>query len=266
MQNRKQKNLNIKRNTEDKLWLFGKHPVFTVIKKQRRRIFEILVTKNSASELEDFLQKNSLTHIKPLAKIVDNHRIEAVVGKNQTHQGFALHTENLKIRNQLELLEELYSKQESNSLPTLLLLDQISDPHNVGAIIRSAASFGVKKIIFCEHNSPKENATIVKTSAGTTELVDIFVVTNFGNLIEKLKKIGYWIIGLASDGKAKITTAKEYKNIALIVGSEGKGLRDLTKRNCDILTKIEIDYEVESLNASVAAAIALYELKSGVVR
>ena len=86
------------------------------------------------------------------------------------------------------------------------------------------------------------------------------MVVNFNNLIEKLKKIGYWCVGLAGEGKTSIQTLKEYKNIALIVGSEGDGIRDLVKKNCDLLAKIEIDKEVESLNASVAAAIALYEL------
>lgn len=244
----------------DQLWLCGKHPTFTVLQKKRRKIFEILVTKNTISELETFLKKNSLTQFSSLIKLVDNDRIESLVGRNQIHQGFALRVSKLPVKNQIDLLEELYAFEEGAKLPTLLLLDQISDPHNVGAIIRSAASFGVKKIIFCEHNSVKENATIVKSSAGTIELVDLYTVTNFSNLFEKLKKIDYWCIGLAGEGKTKLTAIKDYKNIALIIGSEGNGMRDLVKKNCDILTRIEIDGEVESLNASVAASIALYEL------
>ena len=158
------------------------------------------------------------------------------------------------------MLEELYALEEGEKRPTLLLLDQVSDPHNVGAIIRSAIGFGVTKIIFCEHNSPKENATIVKSSAGTIEMADLIVVTNFSNLIEKLKKIDYWCIGLAGEAKNDISIIKEYQNIALIIGSEGSGIRDLVKKNCDLLAKININDEVESLNASVAAAITLHEI------
>ena len=246
--------------SEHEIWLCGKHPTFTVLQKKRRKIFEILVTKNTISELETFLQTNSLASLKPLVKLVENDRIEMLVGKNNIHQGFAVHCSRLPTKNQNELLEELSKIEEGAPLPTLLLLDQISDPHNIGAIIRSATSFGVNKIIFCEHNSPKESATIVKSSAGTIEFADLFVVVNFNNLIEKLKKIGYWCVGLAGEGKTSIQRLKEYKNIALIVGSEGDGIRDLVKKNCDLLAKIEIDKEVESLNASVAAAIALYEL------
>ena len=271
MRSQKTKNQKIRKNSNfqsrhssapraEELWLCGKHPVFTALQKKRRKIFEILATKNSISELENFLKKNSLTAFQPLFKLVDNEKIESLVGKNQIHQGLAIRAAKLPIQNQNQLLEELHAFAEDDARPTLLLLDQISDPHNVGAIIRSAASFGVKKIIFCEHHAPKENATIVKSSAGTIELIDLVMVTNFSNLLEKLKKLDYWCIGLAGEAKTKITEIKGYKNIALIIGSEGDGIRDLVKKNCDILTKIEIDQEVESLNASVAASIALYEL------
>lgn len=244
----------------DGIWLCGKHPIFSALLKKRRKISEILVTRNTISELENFLKTKSLQNLQPLVKIVENEKIESVVGKNQIHQGFAALASKLPVKNQIQLLEELYAFEEGAKLPTLLLLDQISDPHNVGAIIRSAVSFGVTKIIFCEHHAPSENSTIVKTSAGTIELVDLYVVTNFNNLFEKLKKIDYWCAGLAGEGKNTIKELKEFKNVALVIGSEGDGIRDLVKKNCDLLVKIEIDSEVESLNASVAASIALYEL------
>jgi 23S rRNA (guanosine2251-2'-O)-methyltransferase len=244
----------------DHVWIFGKHQVFSVLKGNRRKIFSILATKNSISDLEKFLKDENLAHFKTQIKLVDNSEIEKLVGPHQVHQGLLVKGSKLPIQNQNDLLEELYAL-DKEQLPPLLLLDQLSDPHNIGAIIRSAAAFGVKKIIFCEHNSPKENSTIVRASAGTIDLVDLVVVINFNNLIEKLKKIGYWIVGLAGEGKASITEIKDYKTIALIIGSEGNGIRDLVKKNCDILAKININQEVESLNASVATAIALYELQ-----
>jgi 23S rRNA (guanosine2251-2'-O)-methyltransferase len=245
----------------DELWIYGKHPVFAALKNKIRKVFEVLATKNSISELEIFLKNNSLSHLENIIKIVDNKRLDSIVGKGQTHQGLVIRSSRLPVKNQYEILEELYLYiEQDKKLPTLLLLDQISDPHNIGAIIRSAVGFGIKKIIFCEHNAPKENATIVKSSAGAIENVDLIVVTNFNNLIEKLKKIDYWCVGLAAEGLMPITKIKDYKNIALIVGSEGNGLRDLVKKNCDVLTRIEIDQRLESLNASVATSIALYEI------
>jgi 23S rRNA (guanosine2251-2'-O)-methyltransferase len=248
-------------NFGDSLWLCGKHASFSAILNKRRKIFEILVTQNSLSELEEFLQKNSLTSFQSLVKITDKDHLERLFARDQTpHQGIAVLCSKLPLKNQNDLLEELYKIDADAQFPTLLLLDQISDPHNVGAIIRSAMAFGVKHIVFCEHNSVKESATIVKSSAGTIDFAELFVVTNFSNLMEKLKKIGYWCIGLAGEGKANLNLVSEYKNIALVIGSEGNGLRDLVKRNCDLLAKIEMNSEVESLNASVAASIALYEI------
>ncbi len=254
----------------DELWICGKHPIFTALKQKRRKIFEILTTKNTLLELDNFLKTNSLQSLSSITKIVESVQIENFLGPNQLHQGLAARVSRLPIQNQNDLLEELYDiKQNSTlengnlqNLPTLLLLDQISDPHNVGAIIRSAAAFGVKKIIFCEHNSPKENATIAKTSAGNIEFVDFVIVTNFSNLIEKLKKIGYWCFGLAGEGTEEISSIKKHKNIALVIGSEGDGIRSLIKKNCDFLVKIKTNPNVESLNASVAASIALYEISS----
>lgn len=216
---------NLPEQQDGRLWLCGKHPIFNILQKKRRKIFEILATKNTISELENFLQKNSLNSLKPLIRVVDNDRIEFFIGKNQLHQGLAINCSKLPTKNQNDLLEELYAFEKGAKLPTLLLLDQISDPHNVGAIIRSAVGFGVKKIIFSEHNSPRENATIVKSSAGTIDSADLIIVTNFNNLIEKLKKIDYWVIGLAGEATTSITQIKDYKNIALIIGSEGDGMQ-----------------------------------------
>jgi len=243
----------------NRIWLYGKHPAFSALQKKRRKIFQILVTKNTSVELDKILLEQNLLNLKSLVKLVDGSQIELLVGSNQPHQGIAMECSKLPIKNQNDLLAEL-EKLEKNKLPTLLLLDQLSDPQNIGAIIRSAISFGVKKVIFCEHSAPKESATMAKSSAGTIEMADLIVVTNFSNLIEKLKKIGYWIVGLEGTSETFISEVKNYETVALIVGSEGDGIRTLVKKNCDILAKIAIDKDVESLNASAATSIALYEL------
>jgi 23S rRNA (guanosine2251-2'-O)-methyltransferase len=246
-------------NLENKVWITGKHPVYLAIKNNRRKIYEILLTQNTIIDFENFIEKNSSNNLRNLIRVVDNKKIQEVVGLNHLHQGFAILASKLPITNQVNFLEDL-ENYDGEDLPPLLLLDQISDPQNVGAIMRSASAFGFNKIVFCEHNSVVENSTIIKASAGNIEFLDLIVVNNFNNLIEKLKKLDYWCFGLDSHANTTFDKIKEFKNIALIVGSEGEGIRHLVKKNCDFLLKVQTKDEVESLNVSVATAIALYEI------
>ena len=245
------------------VWLYGKHPVFLALQKKRREIFQILATKNSISSLEKFLNEQNLLSLKSRIKLVEQNAIESIIGEGQIHQGLAVNCSTLPLKSQNNLLDELEKILRDNDnkiLPPLLIMDQLRDPHNVGAIIRSACAFGVKKIIFPEHNFPKESAVMNKSSSGMVENVDLFLVVNLNNLMVKLKDLGYWCVGLAGEGTASIDRIGGYKNIALVIGSEGEGIRDLVKKNCDLLVRIEMDKDVESLNASVAASIALREI------
>lgn len=247
---------------QDKIWLYGKHPTFTILQKKRRQIYQILATKNTIQELEAFLNKVGNSYLLSSVKIVDNRYIETLVGKDAIHQGLAVSCSKLPLKSQSKLLEEIagYIQRDKDHLPTILLLDQITDPHNIGAIIRSALSFGVRKIVFCQHNAPKETATMCKTSAGTIEMADLYLVGNFAHLLLELRKLGYFSIGLAGEAKTTINEISRQNNLAIVIGSEGEGIRPLVKKNCDQLVKISISPQVESLNASVASAIALYQI------
>ena len=143
---------------------------------------------------------------------------------------------------------------------TVLLLDSVTDPHNVGAIIRSCAAFGALALVVQDKNSPAESGAMIKASAGTIELLPVCRVTNLSRAIDLLKQADFWVAGM--DGYAEVTLDKLNKkgNIALVMGSEGKGMRRLVEENCDQTVKLPIDPRVESLNVSTAAAIALYEL------
>lgn len=233
---------------------------FFGVAKKAARGFQILATKNSILELEKFLDKENLKSLKPRISLVEPWAIEAVVGADQIHQGLALNCSARPLKSQNNLLDELEKLAVEGRLPPLLIMDQLRDPHNVGAIIRSACAFGVKRIIFPEHNFPKESAVINKSSSGMVENVDLFLVVNINNLMVKLKDLGYWCVGLAGEGKVGVEKIREYKNVALVIGSEGEGIRELVKKNCDLLVRIEMDEEVESLNASVAASIVLREV------
>ena len=227
-------------------YMYGIHAVLAATKNSNRLVEKIFCLQKFADEYKNKLKNHNI-------EIVQNDFIIKKIGKDQPHQGVIAFVTTI-FKNHIDELKFYPTKDR------VVILDQISDPQNIGAIIRSAISFGITKIVFTKHNSPKENATMIKSSAGTIENAELFEVVNFSNLLEKLKELGYWSIGLEGTSKTQISNLKGYKNIALVVGSEGSGIRSLVKKNCDILAKIEISDKVESLNASVATAIALYEL------
>jgi 23S rRNA (guanosine2251-2'-O)-methyltransferase len=157
-------------------------------------------------------------------------------------------------------LDEILSESKKTSLPLILILDEIQDPHNVGAILRSAECSGVNGIIITKHNSATITSTVSKVSAGATEHLKICQVNNLSQTIDELKEKGFWIVGSSLEN-AKNYTEVDYKiPIALIVGNEEKGIRKLTASKCDFLVKIPMSGKIQSLNVSVATGILLFEI------
>ncbi len=157
-------------------------------------------------------------------------------------------------------LHEIIDESKKSEYPLLLILDSIQDTHNVGAILRSAECSGVDGVIVTKHNSAPINETVVKTSAGASEYVQIAQVNNLVQAIEELKQNGFWIVGSYLEG-AKDYTSVDYKMpIALIVGNEEKGIRKLTADKCDHLVYIPMKGKIQSLNVSVATGILLFEI------
>jgi 23S rRNA (guanosine2251-2'-O)-methyltransferase len=146
------------------------------------------------------------------------------------------------------------------STKPIVILDQISDPHNVGAIMRTAAAFNAAAIIIAKNNAPDESANIAKIACGTMEITPIIKVVNITKTMEQIKEYGYWCIGLDGHAKQSISSSNLPDKLALVLGSEGKGIRKLVKQTCDLLVTIPMNPNVESLNVSNAAAISLYEI------
>jgi 23S rRNA (guanosine2251-2'-O)-methyltransferase len=142
----------------------------------------------------------------------------------------------------------------------LLILDEIEDPHNLGALVRTAECAGVHGVIVPKHHAAPVTPTVVKTSAGATEHMAMAEVTNIVNTIETLKERGYWIVGLASQGTASYAAVDYTVPVALVVGNEGKGIRRLVREHCDHLVKIPLSGRIGSLNASVAGGLAMFEV------
>jgi 23S rRNA (guanosine2251-2'-O)-methyltransferase len=157
-------------------------------------------------------------------------------------------------------LDEILNEAKKSPLPLILVLDEIQDPHNVGAILRSAECSGVRGVILTKHQSATITSTVTKTSAGATEHLKICQVNNLSQTIDELKEKGFWIVGSSLEN-AKNYTEVDYKiPIALIVGNEEKGIRKLTASKCDFLVKIPMSGKIQSLNVSVATGILLFEI------
>ena len=143
----------------------------------------------------------------------------------------------------------------------LVLLDQVSDPHNVGAILRTAAAFGVTAVIVQDRNAPPQSGALAKAASGALDLVPYIEVVNIARALDELAERGFWRIALAGDGEQSLSDAVPAGDVALVLGSEGSGIRRLVREHCEAASFISISKTVESLNVSNAAAIALYELR-----
>ncbi len=178
--------------------------------------------------------------------------ITSTLPHDAVHQGLAV---------EVGKLEEIALEEvDFSNIRLVAVLDQVTDPHNAGAILRSAAAFDVGAVIVPKHGSASETATMAKAASGALDLVPLVTVNNLARSLEELKEMGFWIIGLDGEAITDIQQMPAYEKIVLVLGSEGKGLRRLTGELCDLLVKIPIHGRMESLNVSNAAAVAFYAL------
>ncbi len=245
-------------NNQDRnnIWLYGKHTAQSVVQNKQRQIHKILCTPQSHDEIAKFIQNNNRHELLKATKVVDKHEIAKYFG-DVSHQSIAIYCSKKKTHPIDDLLYNIENGQENGNL---LVFDQLTDPQNIGAIIRSACAFGIKNVAAPINSFPGETAAMVKASSGNFEKINIYTTNNISNLLLKIKKLDYWCIGLAGQGAQGIDKINNFEKIALVIGSEGSGIRPLVKKSCDLLVKIPMEDHVESLNASNAASIALYEL------
>ncbi len=233
-------------------WIIGKHAVFAAINNPKRAKYRFCMTpeNNQKIKISNKTLKPEIMSRTEISKLTDN----------DIHQGIALLTKPLERQNLNN-----YLKQNINIKKTFIILDQINDSQNVGAIIRSAAAFSVTGIIMLDKNSPNENTSLSKAAVGTLEIMPIFKVNNIVQTIKLLKNNNFWAIGLEAQALKTLKEINENtklfsENLAIVMGSESKGLRKLVKDTCDITARINIKNSVESLNVSAALAISLYEM------
>lgn len=229
------------------MWLYGLHPVKAALANPKRKVLRVCATEQAAKALQPVLSSHH-----PRTQLMQAKDLEKLVERGAVHQGVAIEVEPLKERS----LEEVAGY---GSRP-VVVLDQVTDPHNVGAILRSCAAFQVAAVLTQDRHSPHMTGTLAKAASGALEHIPIVTVTNISRAIEGLQKDGYWIAGLDGSATISFRQAELGAKTALVLGAEGKGLRRLVGEHCDVLVKLPMSDAMESLNVSNAAAIALYEL------
>jgi 23S rRNA (guanosine2251-2'-O)-methyltransferase len=237
---------------DDGLWLYGLHPVRAALANLRRKVKRAVLSARAAEEIGAKLL-GRVRH-----EIADGDAVGRLVPAGSVHQGAALLCEPLP---HLALEDALGEPSAERRI--VLVLDQISDPHNTGAILRSAAAFGVAAVIVQDRHAPPESGVLAKSASGALDIVPYVQVVNIARALEELGKMGFWRVALAGDGEAPLKDALSGGDIALALGSEGAGLRRLVRERCDTAASIPIAGAMESLNVSNAAAVALYEIRRG---
>ena len=244
-----------KKNFDD--WIWGKHSVFEALISERA-INRIWCTTEIFSSERFYISLKNLKSKGVLVEEVSWSRLSQLTF-NASHQGVVLQLASSKT---ISLEKLINFSKKSSAYPIILALDGITDPHNVGAIIRSAEAFDCKGIVIPQRRSAGLTGTVAKVAAGALEHLPVSRVVNLNRALEELKKHGFLVMGLSGDGQLSISKFNEKTPLVVIIGSEDKGISLLTQKKCDFLVKIPLKGKTSSLNASVAAAISLFHLTS----
>jgi len=236
-------------NPAEGVWIHGLHPVAAALANPARRLRRLLVTRDAEKELAEHVPNP--WRITP--ELVEKERLHALLPPDAVHQGAALLVEPLPTLTLERVIE--------GTTGPVLVLDQVTDPRNVGAILRSAAAFGAAAMVMQDRHAPAETGSLARAASGALEVVPILREVNLSRAIQSLKKAGLWVVGLEAAGPITLAqSGLQGRRVALVLGAEGEGLRRLTRENCDELVRLPIRPAMESLNVSAAAAVALYEL------
>lgn len=233
------------------VWLFGLHAVRDALLNPARKRLRLVLTQNAADKLADAVAASGMT-----AEISDPRRFAAPIDEGSVHQGAALEVKPLDWGSLADI-----ALGEGPMPPRIVLLDRVTDPHNVGAILRSAEVFGARAVVGVQRHSAPETGALAKTASGALERQPYLRVRNLADAMEELKSMGFLILGLDGTATESIEGALQGRRdrpVALVMGSEGDGLREKTIETCDVLVRIAAAGGFGSLNVSNAAAVALY--------
>jgi 23S rRNA (guanosine2251-2'-O)-methyltransferase len=248
-----------------KLWLYGRHAVEAALLNPRRTCHRLLATDEALERLDAAARGKA-----PEIQRVERADLDARLGEQTVHQGIALAAAPLP---QLSLEKACAieptapvdgadpGQTRSAATATVLVLDRVNDPHNLGAILRSAVAFGARAVILPHRQSAELGGATAKAASGALDMIPIVEVANLSHALDQLKDLGYWRAGLDGRASQTLDEAPSFEKLALVLGAEGTGIRRLVAEHCDLLLRLPISARMESLNVSVACGIALYGLR-----
>lgn len=227
----------------DRLWLWGIHACQAALANPHRRCFRLLMTKDHSLKTDRSACK---------IEILEGSALARLLPEGAVHQGIAMEVAPLS--------DPPFSILEQKESGVIVILDQVTDPHNVGAILRTAKALGALGVMMTERNAPPLSGVLAKAASGALELLPVWKVTNLARTLDEVKEMGFWTVGLDERAPQPLSKDDLPAKLALIMGAEGEGLRRLTQEKCDFMTKLSTDPEFSTLNVSIATALALYEL------
>lgn len=242
-----------------KVNIWGWHACLHAYANPNRRISKIYLTDASEERFEEELMKIDISGLdRPSPQLVSPHQLDHAIRGDAVHQGIAMQVSSLTEMD----VKELLIKSRGADKGLVVILDQVTDPHNIGAIIRSASAFGATGMILQRKHAPELEGVLAKTACGGLEHLPIAHATNLSRAIEELQEDGYTVLGLDERGESKFSDFHKHEKVAIVLGAEGPGMRRLVSEHCDALVALPTQAPIYSLNVSNAAAVALFALKS----
>jgi 23S rRNA (guanosine2251-2'-O)-methyltransferase len=229
--------------TPELIQIYGYHAVYAALTARRRKLLDLYATDNSLARIKEIAAAAGLC-----PKLVETQELSTHLGEDVVHQGLLLEARPLPEADIADII---------HNYGVVLVLDQITDPQNVGSILRTSCGFGVDAIVVTERHSPSMTGVLAKTASGALEHVTIVRVVNIARSLDQLREAGYMIVGLDSEGENSLQSLSLVQPITLVLGAEGKGLRRLTRERCDAIARLELAGPIKSLNVSNACAAAL---------
>lgn len=235
--------------------LFGVHAVREAWTNPKRYVHALFITQNALKDFEAFLATDAK---RPAPTIVEKEELDRAFPSGTVHQGIALSAQPLAELSVKDIIIKAQAKDDQKSV--IVMLDQVTDPHNVGAILRSACAFGADGVVMQTRHTPEMGGILAKTACGAVDHIPVAYETNLSRALETLKEHHYTVIGMDEHAEKRFTDLPSYERAVIVLGAEGPGMRRLIRDHCDVLVTLPTKKPINSLNVSNAAAVALYAL------